>query len=306
MKFFPSWIAAVIGLLASSTASAYRAPDYQELTTQYGVLKASELALHTSIYALTFDDKPLGTVEAEGLRMYRVTAPSNNAAYVIVDKSLSGLHCLHEFSLVKVTSATEVKLSESFGNCMELQGAKLSEGGVKVFLQSPFIEGKQSENEEWTWEADVLREASAPPPSASGEYLQYINGKYGFSIDYPSSFISHGDSDAGDGLVFTSPTNDATLIATSTYCQENVYSPAKFVADYKQNEKAGRLTISYSRLTKKFAVISGTKGARIFYDKLISDGTSCAKFSFEYERSRKDQYDPMIARIASSLTLEPQ
>lgn len=152
----------------------------------------------------------------------------------------------------------------------------------------------------------VCADSPSTVPLVPPQFHQYINDKYGFSIYYPSSFISHGDSDAGDGLVFTSPTNDATLIATSTYCQENVYSPAKFMADYKQDEKAGRLTISYSRLTKKFAVISGTKGARIFYDKLISDGNSCAKFSFEYERSRKDQYDPMIPRIASSLQLEPQ
>jgi hypothetical protein len=147
---------------------------------------------------------------------------------------------------------------------MELRGAKLIEGGVTIFLQTPFIEGQQSENEAWSWKNDVMKKTVASTTSASGDFRQYINSKYGFSIDYPSSFIAQGESDAGDGLIFTSPTNDATLMATSSFCYESFNSPAKFIDEYKQEEKAGKLAISYIRSTKKFAVVSEPRGRGSF------------------------------------------
>jgi hypothetical protein len=232
------------------------------MKTHYGVLKASESK--ESTYTLRFEGKPLGIVKAEGLSMSRVTSTATDPAYVIIDKDLSGLHCRHEFALVKISSPTAAKLSDNFGECMELRGAKLIEGGVTIFLQTPFIEGQQSENEAWSWKNDVMKKTVASTTSASGDFRQYINSKYGFSIDYPSSFIAQGESDAGDGLIFTSPTNDATLMATSSFCYESFNSPAKFIDEYKQEEKAGKLAISYIRSTKKFAVVSEPRGRGSF------------------------------------------
>jgi hypothetical protein len=133
---------------------------------------------------------------------------------------------------------------------------------------------------------------------AAGKFLAYINNKYNFSVDYPASFSGHGEPDAGDGQVFTSPANDARLTTSANYCGEGLYSPARFLADHQQNSA---LKVTYSRQTKTLAVVSGTRGNRIFYDKLIFNGVQCAKFSLEYESTQREQYDALVARIAASL-----
>jgi hypothetical protein len=133
---------------------------------------------------------------------------------------------------------------------------------------------------------------------AADDFLAYINNKYSFSVDYPASFIGQGDPDAGDGQVFTSPDNDASLTASAHYCGEGLDSPASFLADHQQDSG---LKITYSRQTKTLAVVSGTKGSRIFYDKLVTNGVQCAKFSLEYESAQRERYNPLVAHIGASL-----
>jgi hypothetical protein len=133
---------------------------------------------------------------------------------------------------------------------------------------------------------------------AADDFLAYINNKYSYSVDYPASFIGQGDPDAGDGQVFTSPDNDASLTASAHYCGEDLDSPARFLADHQQDSA---LKITYSRQTKTLAVVSGTKGSRIFYDKLVTNGVQCAKFSLEYESAQRERYNPLVAHIGASL-----
>lgn len=281
-------------ILAVALLSPLVATATEEIKTPYGTLKATEIpAQNTSNFAITLDGKEVGKIEADLLSLHRVTSPADAPAYIIISKELSGLHCRHEFALVKVSSATEASISGSFGNCMELAGAALISDGVKISLRSPTIEGRQPDMEEWTWQAGVLTNSSA-----AGKFLAYINNKYNFSVDYPASFSGHGEPDAGDGQVFTSPANDARLTASATYCGEGLYSPARFLADHQQNSA---LKVTYSRQTKTLAVVSGTRGNRIFYDKLIFNGVQCAKFSLEYESTQREQYDALVARIAASL-----
>ena len=102
----------------------------------------------------------------------------------------------------------------------------------------------------------------------------------------------------GDGQVFTSPDNDASLTASASYCGEDLYSPAKFLADHQQDSA---LKITYSRQTKTLAVVSGTQGSRIFYDKLVTNGVQCAKFHLEYESAQREHYNPLVAHIGASL-----
>jgi hypothetical protein len=159
---------------------------------------------------------------------------------------------------------------------------------LTVALLSPFV----------TAAKPAQNDSDSTVTSAAGKFLSYVNNKYNFSVDYPASFAGQGEPDAGDGQVFISPANDARLTASASYCGAGLYSPARFLADHQQNSA---LKVTYSRQTKTLAVVSGTIGTRIFYDKLISNGVQCAKFRLEYESAQREQYDALVARIAASL-----
>ncbi|SHN38213.1 hypothetical protein SAMN05192549_10977 [Duganella sacchari] len=286
--------------LAAANAAAYSMPD-EQVKTPYGVLTASpSQGASLDAYTLTLGGKTLGKVEADAVNLYRVASSDSGPAYVIVDKNVPGLHCRHEFALVQISSETNASLSEGFGECMDFLDAKLTQDGVSIMLESPAIEGQKSHTEEWQWKHGVMSKAQAAAPSG---LLRYDNSKYGYAVSYPASFVGQGVSDAGDGQIFTAPGNDASFTASGSYCEDGARALASFVDGYKQNEKKGSLTITYSRMTKSFAVVSGIRGSRIFYAKQTFNNTSCAKFSLEYEPAAKSVYAPLIGRIANSLKL---
>lgn len=276
-----------------TTSFACAAPEIEEIQTPYGVLEAAEIPA-TNSYALTFGGHQIGKLEADAVSLQRVSAPANGPAYIIVSKSISGLNCRQEFVLVKIGSPTSATVSDSFGNYMELAGAEPLADGVRVTLKGAV----KKETEQWTWQNGVLSRMQA-----GTDLLHYVNHKYGYEIDYPPSFVGHGEADAGDGQIFTVPGNDARLTVSGLYCGDDVYSPARLINDYKQSEREGKLVLTYSRQTKTFGVVSGTRGGRIFYKKLLTNGEQCAQFTLEYDSAAKARYDPLTGRIASSLKL---
>ena len=136
--------------------------------------------------------------------------------------------------------------------------------------------------------------------SVSAERI-YVNERYGYQIAYPANFVAHGVSDAGDGQTFSSPNNDATLFVFTSRCLKGESAtPYDYISMHDREQKAGKLAVTYNRYGKNFAVVSGTIGSRIFYRKLLILDEWCTQFSFEYERSRKERYDPITVGIASS------
>lgn len=132
-------------------------------------------------------------------------------------------------------------------------------------------------------------------------YKTYVNERYGYLISYPADFLPQGVSDSGDGQVFLSPTKDAELRVFASSCVDGFNStPAEYVRDYENEQKAKHLTISYQRRGKHFAVVSGYKKGRIFYDKILIKEGWCTQFTFEYDKRQAAKYSEVSNHLASS------
>lgn len=137
--------------------------------------------------------------------------------------------------------------------------------------------------------------------SAELVYKTYVNGRYGFSIDYPDYLIPQGEAANGDGQVFLSKDGEAELRVYARACiEEWDTTPAEFLKKAEAEKvKEGRV-ISYRAKGKGFAVVSGIKGKQIYYDKLLTTGNWCTFFHWNYAVSNKEKYDEATRLIANS------
>lgn len=137
--------------------------------------------------------------------------------------------------------------------------------------------------------------------SAETVYQTYVNKRYGYTIDYPDYLLPQGEAANGDGQVFLSANDDAELRVYARACIEGWDTTASSFLARAENEKnkvGGQ--VSYRAKGKSFAVISGTVGNKIFYDKLLTDGNWCSIFHWTYAIAGKARYDDATKRIAAS------
>jgi hypothetical protein len=136
---------------------------------------------------------------------------------------------------------------------------------------------------------------------AEDEYRVYMNERYGYSIQYPASLIPQGVSDSGDGQVFLSKSKDAELRVFAQSCIEGWdEAPAEYISAALKEQKKGLIKITYQTKGKNYAVLSGYKDGKIFYNKLLIDGSRCTQFTFHYPEMQRARYDAATAKIAAS------
>jgi hypothetical protein len=137
---------------------------------------------------------------------------------------------------------------------------------------------------------------------ASGVYAEgwrsYHNDRFGTTADVPASWKIEPPPENGDGRIFASPDGRARLIVNGSYA--GVVDPDELGSRLEPMEGE---TISYKQRKGDWAVLSGTKGDRIFYRKtlLSCGGTVANNVSLEYPASEKGRYDPLVAHVEASL-----
>lgn len=136
-------------------------------------------------------------------------------------------------------------------------------------------------------------------PALAANWGHYENGRFGFVIDVPPGFVARGESANGDGNRFTTPT--AELRAFAGYLVEESFEHEAAVGRQVWTEDGYKLT--YQVTTPSFAVISGRKGARVLYERLVAicGGTTFMGFSLEYSVADLNAFKPVIDRLTSSL-----
>jgi uncharacterized protein len=128
----------------------------------------------------------------------------------------------------------------------------------------------------------------------------YINVRYRYAICYPADLLKPGpESDDGDGVLFNAASG-ASLTVWGTYntTDESLAALAAHLADPSA-------TITYRRLTKTSAIVSGRKFGDIFYVKILLEpgdtvGT-VRSFILSYPADQAATYDPVAARLSSCL-----
>ncbi len=147
----------------------------------------------------------------------------------------------------------------------------------------------------------ALSACSAPDTSAPGSNaastasLQYVNERFGFTVDIPSNFVPQGESDNGDGQVFAASGHRAEIRAWGS----NLIKPdIRCSASSMFAEELPQPTYEHSR--DGTSVVSGNIGSDIFYAKVIRTADRCLGLTITYPVSDKAAYDPTVSSVAAS------
>jgi hypothetical protein len=142
--------------------------------------------------------------------------------------------------------------------------------------------------------------ALAPPGGQTHQWDTYANPRFGTRLTYPSDlFASRVESDNGDGVTM-SAADGATLAVFGAHNATEA-TPAQYVRGLVRG--GGRYShISYRLVRPRLAILSGTSGGKIFYERysFLSDGTIHA-FVLQYPLAARSRYDGLVARISASL-----
>ena len=127
----------------------------------------------------------------------------------------------------------------------------------------------------------------------------YVNDRFGATADVPPDWRAGTPPENGDGLEFSAPDGQASLIVSGSL---NIWDTLDEAFASYATPSEGE-TITYQHRDKQSIVISGTKGDRIFYRRSI---LSCRdqvwnSIAIEYPAAQKKAFDAIVTRVAASL-----
>jgi len=127
----------------------------------------------------------------------------------------------------------------------------------------------------------------------------YVNDRFGSTADVPVGWRAGTPPANDDGLEFTAPDGQASLIVSGSL---NVWDKLDEAFAIYATPDEGE-TITYQQRDKQSIVISGTKGDRIFYRKSILScrGTVWNSIAIEYPTAQKKAFDAIVTHVAASL-----
>ena len=127
------------------------------------------------------------------------------------------------------------------------------------------------------------------------EYKQYTNGRFGFSIEYPSTFVTNVVPDNDDGRIF-SARDDSTKLTVSGI--NNIFSDTA-ASVYNDLVKV-HSNASYKKQEMNWFVVSWAEEDKIVYEKNVVGNGSIDTFIIKYPASQKKYYDSIVDHINSS------
>ena len=130
----------------------------------------------------------------------------------------------------------------------------------------------------------------------------YANPRFGVAVDYPSTFtVRDPPPGNGDGQGFRTARGDATLRVFGSYNIDDA-SADRLMQTYRDSGT----DYSYSKATRSWFVLSGTKDGKISYLRCNlgpSDIVGCAEL--DYPAKDAGQWSSAIERIGRSLRILP-
>jgi hypothetical protein len=134
----------------------------------------------------------------------------------------------------------------------------------------------------------------------ASDWGHYGNARFQYGIDIPPGFSSVAESDNGDGGATASADGRTKLAVWGSYLADRDFAAeAGWRAD---QDRGDGWTITYRKQTKTWAVWSGTRGNRIFYERaIVGCGDAAAYFRLEYDKDQATTFDPIVSRLNGSL-----
>ncbi|QUW00699.1 hypothetical protein J8C02_04165 [Chloracidobacterium sp. MS 40/45] len=153
------------------------------------------------------------------------------------------------------------------------------------------------------WVLTFAPTAATTPSRTQPGFQTYTNTRFGYRIAYPADFTPQGESDNGDGQVFTGG-DDAELRVWGGY---NVLgeTPASALREELRRCAENQRQVTYRTVGRGFFVVSGyeSDGTRIFYLRKIVRPSLQVGFEFVYPVNNRARYDREVGVIANSLRL---
>ena len=164
---------------------------------------------------------------------------------------------------------------------------------VFVLLSGCGLNAKQTHPEMTA--AFTKAETTAALQSPTITYVSYANDRFGYSIDYPDSFIKKTTSDNGDGIILTSEDGNAELTVLG-YNNALGDTAAAFLKNVTEAHSDNLIKTTQDN----WAVISWTDGDNVIYLRGVIGTGSINIFLLKYPKTQEDIYTPIITYLETS------
>ena len=153
----------------------------------------------------------------------------------------------------------------------------------------------------WSSLAAILSLSTIMMAAATAKPFTYVNARFGQSCTFPDEIFNNAmpEPENGDGQQWLSA-DGASLTCSGIYNVDND-TPQSFVAQEKSSTEPD-YKVTYSKTGKNWAVLSGTKDGKVFYERRLFGKDDVIRTVWvEYPASLKAKYDPLAGAIAKSL-----
>lgn len=135
-----------------------------------------------------------------------------------------------------------------------------------------------------------------PLAPAFGDEIEYRNERFGTSASFPSEAFPNQlpAPTNGDGLGWASPEGAEIFIYARN--NEGGETPKSVIAD-----RAAVDEVTYDKSGRRWAVVSGYRDGRIFYERYIFRGDLIHSVSIRYPEELRDRYDPLVGPVTMTL-----
>ena len=140
--------------------------------------------------------------------------------------------------------------------------------------------------------------AAAFPQADDLGWTKFRNERFGLTLQYPAEvFVSQRRSDLGDGDLFETPDGRARLLVGAIENADR-FTPRSYQTFIARQSYPG-LRIDYAPVGRSWAVLSGTVGQTMVYEKIMFScgGNVINSFAMTYPIAERRFYDPLIEAI---------
>lgn len=136
--------------------------------------------------------------------------------------------------------------------------------------------------------------------TALAKPFTYVNARFGTVCTFPDQIFTDRmpEPENGDGLEWHSA--DGASVACYGGYNALDDTPKSLVENEKASPAPGE-EVTYGKAGKNWAVLSGTKGDKIFYRRSVFGKDVIHSVFIEYPAALKAKYDPLVGTIAGSL-----
>jgi hypothetical protein len=136
--------------------------------------------------------------------------------------------------------------------------------------------------------------------AADSRWTTYEDADFSCVLDYPAGLFRPEALSPDEPRRFSSPDADVYFRIQGVE-NANGWSPQAIREKYLSAGMPGDVT--YDRTRSDFVVLSGYRGANIFYAKVAvsSDRSSACIFEITYPRVQKEAFDRIVTRMSRSL-----